>query len=221
MRTCLIGKKFTRLSPQECLKKNGRIYWLCICDCGKYKEVSAGNLCSGEVKSCGCLKLEVSGLKHGHGRARDESSEHKSWRAMRARCLNPKDKAYRYYGGRGIEIHSAWSHRDGFIQFLSDMGLKPSPAYTLERRDVNGNYCPENCYWATRREQRANQRPHVMSEESRRKIGAANTRVKPERALVIRLLLNCRLSQHKIASLLNISQGAVSHVSRRLHYNDI
>lgn len=85
-------------------------------------------------------------------------SEYNSWRGMVGRCENPNNTAFSYYGGRGIKICARW--RASFANFLADMGPKPSPAHSLDRRDPNGNYEAENCRWATRAEQRINQRPY-------------------------------------------------------------
>lgn len=89
-----------------------------------------------------------------HGK-RVASPEYSSWQAMKNRCLNPKAEDYRYYGGRGITVCPQWL---GFDAFLADMGRRPTPKHTLERQDVDGNYEPGNCCWATRKEQSRNRR---------------------------------------------------------------
>lgn len=82
-------------------------------------------------------------------------AEYNSWRAMRYRCNNPKHDSYRLYGGRGIRICGRWNK---FNTFLQDMGTKPTSKHKLERKDVNGNYEPDNCVWATQKEQCRNKR---------------------------------------------------------------
>ncbi len=79
--------------------------------------------------------------------------EYRSWQMMKNRCLNPKAQDYHRYGGRGIGIIKRWLV---FESFLADMGRRPTPAHTLERRHNERNYAPGNCYWATRREQARN-----------------------------------------------------------------
>ena len=79
--------------------------------------------------------------------------EGNSWRAMKMRCYSPKYRRYDLYGGRGIKVCDRWLGKEGFKNFLSDMGKKPSPKHTVDRIDVNGNYEPQNCRWVTQVEQ--------------------------------------------------------------------
>ena len=83
------------------------------------------------------------------------SSEYRSWQMMKNRCLNPKCQDFSYYGGRGITVCPEWMEFDNFIR---DVGAKPAPELTLERRDADLGYTSENCYWATRKEQAQNRR---------------------------------------------------------------
>lgn len=93
-----------------------------------------------------------------HGESRVVTTEYASWCHMRSRCFNPRDPNFAGYGGRGISICERWQ---SFECFLTDMGRRPSSDYTVDRRDVNGNYEPDNCRWLTRAEQNRNRRDNV------------------------------------------------------------
>ncbi len=145
--------------------KNGKTAWVCNCECDKdninRKEiiVKSTHLKSGYTKSCGCL-IGKSRIKHGMSK----DKIHGIWCSMRERCNDSNNQAYHNYGGRGIKVCDRWLGVDGFQKFYEDMGDRPSSEYTLERRDNNENYCPENCYWATRIEQGRNKRNNVYIE---------------------------------------------------------
>jgi hypothetical protein len=118
--------------------------WNCKCVCGTKKQVQAGHLKSGSSTCCGCDR----GSKY-DGLTNLYPDAYKSWRAMRARCLNQNHEDYKYYGGRGISISPRW---DSFTNFLKDMGDRPL-GKTLDRRDPNKNYCKSNCRWVTQKVQ--------------------------------------------------------------------
>ncbi len=107
----------------------------------------AGSLKSGNTKACGCLHKT-------HGMS--EHPLYSVWGQMKERCQKPTNQAYKNYGGRGISVCERW---ESFENFLFDIGIPPK-GLTLERMDNDGNYEPGNCKWATRSEQRANQRKH-------------------------------------------------------------
>lgn len=159
----LIGKKFGRLSVigQEGRYNTDKL-WLCECDCGNKAIVSGCNLRNGSTKSCGCIKKEGNNLKHGHDKIGKQSRTYHSWRAMIQRCQNPNNIKYKYYGEKEISVCKRWSNKkNGFINFLKDMGDRPK-GKTLDRIDNNLGYYKDNCRWATIKEQNNNRRPRKL-----------------------------------------------------------
>ena len=158
----LTGLKFGRLTViQRSGTKNGHVAWLCKCDCGK-TIVTIGNLLkSGKSKSCGCKKIETCGDTHRiHGKS--NTRLYIAWQHMKQRCCNPKNDRYKYYGGRGISICEDWMQFEPFEQWALSNGYEDE--LTIDRIDVNGDYCPENCRWVTWETQQNNKRNNNIIE---------------------------------------------------------
>jgi hypothetical protein len=151
------GRRFGRLTTTGRKIRRVTVYWECACECGNITAVTGRNLLSGDTQSCGCMRREMLSLRRRrHGQSL--SSLYMVWKGMMARCTIPRATGYANYGGRGIAVCERWRR---FENFLADMGPRP-PGTSLDRIDVNGNYEPTNCRWATREVQAGNAR-HVRT----------------------------------------------------------
>jgi hypothetical protein len=178
------GNRFHRLlvielSKQVHSKTSRAAFYLCKCDCGNEKIISINSLRSGKTKSCGCLHIEaIKNAKHSITHGKSYVSEYSIWSDMKKRCFNKKSTHFNHYGGRGITVCEHWLV---FENFYKDMGPRPSKKHSLDRVDNNGNYQPNNCRWATKREQNLNKR-HKIGISGLRGIRPANSRKNPFQA---------------------------------------
>lgn len=151
------GHRYGRLVVLR-LAPTGRwgFQWLCRCDCGAVVEVATRHIGRG-TNSCGCLKFESRNGTHGEGLYGKRTVEYQAWRAMIARCENPKRREWKNYGGRGIAVCEEW--RYDYPAFLAHVGRRPSADLSIDRwPDPDGNYEPGNVRWATRSQQARNHR---------------------------------------------------------------
>lgn len=154
----LTGQRFGRLLVVERAadKKSGtkpKVMWRCRCDCGKEVVVWSSSLVQGTTVSCGCKKR-----KHGYSH---KERLYDTWKNMKRRCSDPKNKRYAQYGGRGIKVCAEWEH-DYLVFRTWAMSNGYADDLTIDRIDVNGDYCPGNCRWATVEEQMNNMTKNRM-----------------------------------------------------------
>ena len=174
----LTGKKFGRVlvigpwKSEPDSKGRPISRWFCRCDCGTERWFPANTLKMGRALSCGCrnkeqihrmleekkpyLAAHARNTVHGYAKHDKESKEYRAWMAMNARCYNPNYSQYHDYGGRGITVCDKW--RYSFPAFFEDVGPAPSSKYSIDRKDNDGNYTPDNVKWSTHSEQMRNRR---------------------------------------------------------------
>jgi hypothetical protein len=166
----LTGKRFGRLTVIRMVGKDKwrNPYWECVCDCGNTHTTVGSQLRKGFCQSCGCLQKErAAEVKTIHGYT--NTRLYSVFSGMKARCYNPKNPAYKFYGARGIKIHDRWLRDfNAFYDWAVENGY--AEGLTIERKDVNGDYCPGNCEWIPFSKQNANKTStHHISHNGERK----------------------------------------------------
>ena len=149
-----VGRVFGRLRVVAPTRKDDKPAWKCICSCGAEHVVKNCDLKS--TKSCGCLRVELGKARATHGMLKTPT--YQAWHSMKQRCLNPNNKAWKNYGGRGITVCKRW--KDSFEAFYADMGECPD-GMSFDRIDNQKGYAPNNCRWTTSKAQARNRRSNA------------------------------------------------------------
>lgn len=160
----LTGQRFGRLTAIEIDERGerGKTYWICECDCGNIKSVRSDLLTRGSTKSCGCIKREsdARNVSRNHKHKMSGTRIYHEWQNMKGRCYNENNARWERYGGRGIKVCDEW--RKDFRPFYDwAMANGYDETLTLDRIDNDGDYCPENCRWATQKQQSRNRSSNV------------------------------------------------------------
>ena len=174
----LIGQKYGKLTVisyagrKQSGENQKKTMWLCKCECGNEKIVAGAELRNGHTTSCGCVHKKMVGDINRKHNLSNRCYLYGIWKSMKGRCNNPKDKSYKNYGARGIKVCKDWqddfmsfynwSHQNGYNEEKTKNGLN---ILTIDRKDNNGDYSPENCQWITNKEQAKNKRNTMTDEE--------------------------------------------------------
>ena len=161
----LTGQKFGKLMvlKRTGTSKDGQAVWECECECGNRSYVDGKSLRTGNTKTCGCSRSLPRPQRIKHGKC--GTRLYRIWGNMLHRCYGTNDiEKYSYYGGRGIRVCDDWRDFSNFMNWANSAGYNDN--LTIDRIDVNGNYCPENCQWATVKAQCANRRSNHFVKEN-------------------------------------------------------
>ena len=209
----IAGRRFGRLvvvQRHASTGKNSR--WECRCDCGNPTVVFGANLRRGMTSSCGCLEREAraTGPNRTHGAC--GTPTYGVWAGMLSRCNQPKNSAWKYYGGRGIKVCERWSGPMGFANFLADVGERPSSNLSIDRfPDNNGNYEPGNVRWATTQQQAMNKRHSMIR-------GKPPLKLSPEQIERASEMLCSGVARRLVAESFGVSVNTVTRaLQRRQH----
>jgi len=161
----IVGNRYNRLKVlSQAPVRNQKTYWNCTCDCGNHVTVWGSALTTGQTQSCGCLQKEMASKANKVHGVSNKTSEYRTWVNMKTRCYN-ENVADPDYFGKGIKVCDRWmDEKFGFVNFISDMGKKPSPLHSIERLESDKDYEPNNCKWGTEEEQVRNKRNNVWIE---------------------------------------------------------
>ena len=201
-----VGERYGMLVIVKALDAQGKV--LAVCDCGVAKEYYLTNIMNPAHKSCGCHRKAIkTSFKHGMSK----SNIYIRWRGMMTRCYDEKCPNYKRYGGRGIQVCQRWHD---FENYFADMGFPPTNKHSIDRIDNDGNYSPENCRWATAKQQAQNRRP-VDQRGEKNPVAKLN---QESVALAKRLYRDWGLSQGEVAYFMGIAQTTVSRLIRGVSY---
>lgn len=156
----VLGRAANRTTPNG----NRFTYWLCKCDCGTLKEIRAEHLKAGKIVSCGCQQSKNGTANPAYKHGGTGTRLYYVWNGMHQRCYNPNNERYSSYGGRGIRVCAEWDDFATFRDWALSAGYDESASYgecTLDRINVNGNYCPDNCRWVNEAVQSRNRTTNI------------------------------------------------------------